>query len=73
MSFFEIFEPGMKYLREERERRRTAVANPTHGGGPPLGIDLDAGTASITLPPVPPPAPEAAPADADHDSDSEPA
>jgi hypothetical protein len=25
------------------------VANPTHGGGPPLGIDLDAGTAKITI------------------------
>jgi Family of unknown function (DUF6191) len=72
MSFFEIFDPGMKYLREERERRRTAVANPTHGGGPPLGIDLDAGTASITIHAPRQAEPEPA-AEADHGSDSKPA
>jgi hypothetical protein len=49
MSFLEIFQPGLKYLREERDRRKIMVANPTHGGGPPLGIDLDAGTAKITI------------------------
>jgi hypothetical protein len=26
------------------------VVRPSHGGGPPLGIDLDAGTASIVVP-----------------------
>jgi hypothetical protein len=26
------------------------VIRPSHGGGPPLGIDLDAGTASIVVP-----------------------
>ena len=25
------------------------VANPTHGGGPPVGLDLDAGRAKITI------------------------
>jgi hypothetical protein len=49
MSFLEIFQPGLRYLREERDRRKVLVANPSHGGGPPLGIDLDAGTAEITL------------------------
>jgi hypothetical protein len=49
MSFLEIFQPGLKYLREERDRRKIMVANPTHGGAPPLGIDLDAGTARITI------------------------
>ena len=49
MSFFEIFQPGLQHLREERDRRRTVVVRPTHGGGPPLGIDLDGGTAKIFL------------------------
>jgi hypothetical protein len=26
------------------------VIRPSHGGGPPLGIDLDGGTASIVVP-----------------------
>jgi len=51
MSFFEIFDPGMRYLREEKDRQKMLVVRPKHGGGaPPLGIDLDAGTAVIELP-----------------------
>jgi Family of unknown function (DUF6191) len=51
MSFLEIFQPGLKYLREEKERQKMLVSKPTHGGGAPLGIDLDAGTAKITIAP----------------------
>jgi hypothetical protein len=51
MSFFEIFQPGLKYLREEKERQKMLVSKPNHGGGAPLGIDLDAGTAKITIAP----------------------
>jgi hypothetical protein len=50
MSFLEIFQPGLKHLYEEKERQRMLVVRPSHGGGPPLGIDLDAGTASIVVP-----------------------
>jgi Family of unknown function (DUF6191) len=50
MSFLEIFQPGLKHLYEERDRQRMLVIRPVHGGGPPLGIDLDAGTASIVVP-----------------------
>ena len=50
MSFFEIFQPGLQHLREERDRRKMLVVRPTHGGGGPLGIDLDAGTARIVVP-----------------------
>jgi len=50
MSFMEIFQPGLKYLREERDRRRMDVAYPTNGGNPPIEIDLDAGTATILVP-----------------------
>ena len=56
MSFFEIFDPGMKYLREEKDRQKMLVVRPKHGGGaPPLGIDLDAGTAVIIIPSRQPP------------------
>jgi Family of unknown function (DUF6191) len=51
MSFFELFQPGLKYLREEKDRQKILVAQPSHGGGAPLGIDLDAGTAKITIAP----------------------
>ena len=50
MSFLEIFQPELKHLYEEKERQRMLVVRPSHGGGPPLGIDLDAGTASIVVP-----------------------
>ena len=49
MSFLEIFQPGLKHLYEEKDRQRMLVVRPSHGGGPPLGIDLDAGTASIVV------------------------
>jgi hypothetical protein len=50
MSFLEVFQPGLKHLHEEKDRQRMLVVRPSHGGGPPLGIDLDAGIASIVVP-----------------------
>jgi hypothetical protein len=68
VTFFELFQPGLKHLREEKERQKMLVSKPTHGGGAPLGIDLDAGTAKITIKPkVRPDAPPAAAAAADSD------
>ena len=62
MSFFEIFDPGTKYLREEKDRQKMLVVRPKHGGGaPPLGIDLDAGTAVIVIPTSPQPQPRVIP------------
>ena len=51
MSFLEIFQPGLKHLREERDRQRMLVLRPSHGAGPPMGIDLDAGKATISVTP----------------------
>lgn len=51
MSFLEIFQPGLKYLREERDRQKMLVVRPSHGGGAPMGIDLDAGKATIAVTP----------------------
>ena len=73
MSFFEVFQPGLRHLREERDRRRSMVVRPTHGGGAPLGIDLDAGTARIVLPaPAAPPAPAPAVVEGDALEPTEP-
>ena len=60
MSFLEIFQPGIRHLHEEKVRRTMLVSKPTHGGGAPLGIDLEAGVAKITIP-----ARRTPPADAD--------
>jgi hypothetical protein len=49
MSFLEILQPDLKHLREERDRQRMLVVRPSHGAGPPMGIDLDAGQATISF------------------------
>jgi hypothetical protein len=51
MSFLEIFEPGLKNLRKEKERQKMLVVRPSHGGGAPLGIDLDGGKATFSVTP----------------------
>lgn len=73
MSFFEIFQPGLTHLREERDRRKMLVSKPTHGGGAPLGIDLEAGIATIRLPakPVAEPVAEASADTTDQDEDQD--
>jgi hypothetical protein len=55
MSFLEIFQPGLRHLREERERQKLMVARPPAAGRAPLGINLDAGTAVIPARPHPDP------------------
>ena len=51
MSFLEIFQPGLKHFlqREERDRQKVLVARPSHGGGLPIGVDLGAGKATISV------------------------
>jgi hypothetical protein len=51
VSFLEIFQPGLKHLREERDRHNMLVVRPSHEGGAPMGIDLDAGKATIAVTP----------------------
>ena len=47
-GFIELFQPGYKHLRQERDRKRIEAQIP-ETGGPPFGVDLDAGTAVIRL------------------------
>ncbi|KQX63715.1 DUF6191 domain-containing protein [Angustibacter sp. Root456] len=48
-GFIEIFQPGYKHWRQERDRKRIEAQIP-ETGAPPFGIDLDAGTAVIPRP-----------------------
>lgn len=50
MSFFEIFQPGARHQREERDRQRILVREQPIGAPGPLGIDLDSGTATFQMP-----------------------
>ena len=34
MSFLEVFEPGLKHLREEKDRQKMVVVRPSHGVEP---------------------------------------
>ena len=60
MTFLEVFQPGLKHVREERDRQKMLVVRPSHGAGAPMGIDLDAGkaTISVAFPQLEPPEPE---------------
>ena len=68
MSFLEIFQPGLRHQREERDRLKTLVSRPTPGGGAPLGIDLDGGTAIIPGGSQRPPEPAEVPGSLEADS-----
>ena len=45
----EILQPSLRHVREERERLELTVEHPD-SGAPPLGIDLDGGTARFRMP-----------------------
>jgi Family of unknown function (DUF6191) len=51
VSFLEIFQPGLKQLREERDRQKMLVVRLSNGGGAPIGLDLDAGKATNAVTP----------------------
>ncbi len=74
MSFFEIFQPEARHLREEKDRQKMLVSKPTPGGGAPLGIDLANGVATITIraKPAAQSAPEAQPENIPPADDVEP-
>ncbi|HYP45767.1 MAG TPA: DUF6191 domain-containing protein [Propionibacteriaceae bacterium] len=50
MSFFEIFEPGARHQREQRDRQNTLVTPTPSGAAGPLGIDLESGKAAFSMP-----------------------
>ena len=46
---FELFHPSTKHIEEQRQAE-TMLRDDDESGDPPLGIDLDAGTAILRLP-----------------------
>jgi hypothetical protein len=57
---FELFHPSAKHVEEQRQTE-TMLRDDDESGDPPLGIDLDAGTAVIRMRrPAPPPDDDAA-------------
>ena len=46
---FELFHPSTKHVEEQRQSERMLRVD-EESGDPPLGIDLDAGTAVLRLP-----------------------
>lgn len=51
---FELFNPGTKHVEEQRQTE-TMLRDDEEAGAPPLGIDLDAGTAVFRMPRRPQP------------------
>jgi len=48
-GFFEIFNPGMRHTREQKDFDKVAVVPTRKGGRGPLRIDLDAGTVVLPM------------------------
>ena len=46
-GFFEIFNPGQRYWREQQDYDKIAVVPTKKGGRGPLQIDLDGGTVVV--------------------------
>ncbi len=50
-SFFEIFNPGQRYTREQLETERLLVVQDAQGGSGPDPLDLDSGSVVLRMPP----------------------
>lgn len=64
-DFFEIFNPGLRHIREQRDREKMLIVEADRGGAGPEPLDLDSGSVVLRLPPraypepmQTPPAPE---------------
>ena len=53
-DFFEIFNPGLRYKREQDDLDKILVVEADKGGSGPQPLDLDSGSVVLRLPPVPP-------------------
>jgi len=49
-DFFEIFNPGQRYTREQLETEKLLVVNEAQGGTGPKPLDLDSGSVVLRLP-----------------------
>ena len=54
---FELFQPSVRHIEEQRQAEHM-LRDDEESGDPPLGIDLDAGTAVLRMPRRATPPPE---------------
>ena len=50
-DFFEIFNPGMRHAREQRDLDKVFVLEQRKGGAGPQPLDLDSGVVTVVLRP----------------------
>ena len=60
-NFFEIFNPGEQYTREQRETEKLLVVQDAQGRTGPDPLDLDSGTVVLHMPPAEPDHPDDGP------------
>ena len=58
-GFFEIFDPGARHQREQKDLEKILIVEADKGGTGPQPLDLDSGSVTLHLPhrPVPKPPP----------------
>ncbi len=49
-DFFEIFNPGQRYTREQLETEKLLVVQDAQGGNGPDPLDLDSGSVVLRMP-----------------------
>ena len=49
-EFFELFQPGLKHWREQRDLEKVLVVTDEQGAPGPRPLDLESGTVTIELP-----------------------
>jgi hypothetical protein len=49
-NFFEIFNPGQRYTREQLETEKLLVVQDAQGGSGPDPLDLDSGSVVVRMP-----------------------
>ncbi|MBB1511934.1 hypothetical protein H5399_04860 [Tessaracoccus sp. MC1627] len=56
-DFMSIFQPGLEYVRQQRDLDKILIVEADKGAPGPKPLDLESGSVTITLPPetVPPP------------------
>lgn len=49
-GFFEIFQPGLRYKREQEDLEKVLIVEADKGGSGPRPLDLDSGSVLLQMP-----------------------
>jgi hypothetical protein len=49
-GFFEIFEPGLRHMREQKDLEKILIVEAEKGGSGPEPLDLDSGSVVLRVP-----------------------